>query len=1119
MFALEVLSMKRRLIPAFAAIVLMLAASLAASAQVTGGAVNGAVSDAAGAAVPSATVTLTSKTTGQALNTQTTDSGVYNFPNVAVGEYTIKFENTGFAPVSQEIRVLLNQTATVNATLQAGQVTEQVTVTAASEALVQTDQSQLTRGFETRQVQDLPIFGNQNQLAVLSPNVVERSAGVTGSGGSVGGTRPRGNSFVVDGVDNNDASITGPVVDVIQDSVAEFSLITNNWSAEFGDVAGGLFNTVTKSGSNEFHGSGFLYQQSERFNAASTAQKALLQSGDLDEKPRFRDQRAGFTVGGPVYLPTFGANGSQYVSGKNRLFFFFAFERRRQDSAGTIGTYFAPTSAGLDQIAALPGASPFVVNFLRKNLTLAPSSTFGFDVLGTPIPFGEVNVLAPQGFTNKNYQINIDHTPNSRDQFHYRLNLQRATAEQQGGEFGTADPRFNNLLSFSGNLFSANWVRSFGSSVVNDLRLAFRRHIQAYPLKNPEFNDFPNIVELNTAIDIGPGGSLPQGTPVDNNYQLFDTVNYTRGSHTFKFGGEYRNLIFTSAFLPRARGDYLYASFDTLIQDQPADFSNLRGVGSQFFAGNQQSFYVFAQDDWRLRPNLTLNMGLRYEFVTIPRDARLQGLNAVSSVPGVIDFHTPRSDKNNFGPRVGFAYSPSGGGSIGRFLFGSQQGESSIRANFAVGYYANFQNLPLLALPPQVQTELNLGSAAAAFGFDPNRPFLENGGLPGVLPTITTAAQARQITQARIPDQINPYSLSWTLSYQRQLTPTTAVEFRYLATRGRHLPIQVRLNNGIVPANLGLPTFLSQPTAAELSGLTKTLGDINAQRQLSLAPYGFLGSVTEHSPSGNSQYDSGSVSLTRRFSRGLALTAAYTWSKTIDDSTNELNTSAVNARRPQDIFDLRNERGLSALDIPHRFVLSYNYEAPTPFSDNRVSRFLLGGFQFAGIFQAESGQPITPISGVDSNRNGDAAGDRTIVNPNGLVGTGSSVTAINAAGQPVASGSASTVAYVANNPNAQYIQAGLGAIANAGRNTLRTPGFNRTDMTILKNFRFGERYNLQVGAEVFDLFNQKPVSIFTDVSGLVTSTSFATAGNAKFNDYSTGEFPGRTIQLRAKFIF
>jgi hypothetical protein len=1108
---------------AFAALLILLAASLGASAQVTGGAVTGTVNDAAGASVPNATVTLTSKTTGQALTTQTTDAGVFNFPSVAVGEYTIKFENAGFAPVSQEIKIQLNQTATVNATLQAGQVAEQVTVTAASEALVQTDQSQLTRGFETRQVEELPIFGNQNQLAVLSPNVVERSAGVTGDGGSVGGTRPRGNSFVVDGVDNNDASITGPVVSVIQDSVSEFTLITNNWSAEFGDVAGGLFNTVTKSGTNGFHGSGFIYQQSERFNAATTAQKELLQSGELDAKPRFRDQRAGFTAGGPVYLPSFGAGKHNYVSGKNRLFFFFAFERRRQDSAGTIGSYFAPTSAGLDQIAALPGASAYVVGFLRRNLTLAPSATTSLDVLGSDIPFGEINVLAPQGFTNKNYQINIDHTPNSRDQFHYRLNLQRLSAEQQGGELGTADPRFNNLLSFSGNLFSANWIRTFGPSVVNDLRVAYRRHIQAYPLKNSEFNNFANVVELETGIDLGPNGNLPQGTPVDNNYQVFDTVNYTRGSHSFKFGGEYRNLIFTSAFLPRARGDYLYADFDTLIQDQPADFSLLRGVGSQFFAGNQQSFYVFAQDDWKARSNLTFNVGLRYEFVTIPRDAKLQGLNAIASVPGVIDFHSPRSDKNNFGPRVGFAYSPNGEGAIGRFLFGSQ-GESSIRANFAVGYYANFQNLPLLALPPQVQTELNLNSAAAAFGFDPNRPFLENGGLPGVLPTVTTAAQARQITQARIPDQINPYSLSWTVSYQRQLTPTTAVEFRYLATRGRHLPIQLRLNNGIVPANLGLPTFLTQPSDAQLASLTRTLGDIAAQQQLSLTPYGFLGNVTEHSPVGNSQYDSGSVSLTRRFSRGLALTAAYTWSKTIDDSTNELNTSAVNARRPQDIFDLRNERGLSAIDIPHRFVVSYNYEVPTPFAESAFSRFFLGGFRLAGIFQAESGQPITPISGIDSNLNGDTAADRTVVNLNGVRGTGTGVTAIDATGAAVPLGDASTVAYVADNPNAQYIRAGLGAIANAGRNTLRTPGFNRTDMTILKNFRFGERYNVQVGAEILDLFNQKPVSLFTDagaatLSGLAQSTSFAIVNNAKFNNFSFGEFPGRTIQLRAKFTF
>jgi hypothetical protein len=235
--------------------------------------------------------------------------------------------------------------------------------------------------------------------------------------------------------------------------------------------------------------------------------------------------------------------------------------------------------------------------------------------------------------------------------------------------------------------------------------------------------------------------------------------------------------------------------------------------------------------------------------------------------------------------------------------------------------------------------------------------------------------------------------------------------------------------------------------------------------------------VTEFPPVGNSQYDSGAVSLTRRFSHRLGFTAAYTFSKAIDDSTNELNSSALNPRRPQDAFNLRNKRGLSALDIPHRLAVSFNYDIPTLFAENRFARQILGGCQFNGIFEAQSGQPATPLSGADSNRNGDAAGDRTIINLGGITGTGSAARAINSAGAFVALGSAATVAYVAVNPNAQYIQAGPGAIANAGRNTLLTNGYNLTNIVLNKNITFTEGLRLQLGLEVFDLFNGRAQTV------------------------------------------
>jgi len=658
---------------------------------------------------------------------------------------------------------------------------------------------------------------------------------------------------------------------------------------------------------------------------------------------------------------------------------------------------------------------------------------------------------------------------------------------------------------------------------VNDLRLSFRDHSQDFPLKDPQFNDFPTFVDAETGIDFGPGGALPQGTPVDQSYQVFDALNFVRNSHTFKFGGEFRDLIVTSRFLPRQRGDYIYSNFDELISDSVPSFSALRGVGSAAFVGNQLFFSTFAQDDWKVRPNLTLNLGLRYEYATLPRSSRLQALNAISNVAGVIEFGIPKTSKLNFAPRLGFAYSPHSQNRVGRLLFGDQ-GQSSFRANFAVSYYTNFQNLSLLALPPQIQSELNPNSA----GIDPNRPFLQNGGLPGDLPAITDAATARRLTQARIPDQLSPYSIAFNIGYQRQITDSTAIEFRYLHTNGYRLPVQVRLNAGVVPGNLGLPTFLTTPSASDLLGLTKTLADIEAQRSFALEPFGFEGNVTQHSLIGHSQYDAGSVTLTRRFAKNLSFTAAYTFSKTIDDSTNELNTSAINPRRPQNSFDLRNERGLSALDIPHRFVAAFLYDIPFfNRAQNPWQRAILGGWQINTIFQAESGQPFTPLSGVDSNLDGDAAGDRTILNLNGIAGTGSSVRAIDAFGNAVSLGSPETVAYVAVDPNAQFIQAGPGAIATAGRNTLRSKGFNRTDTSFLKNFRFRETMNFQFGTEIFDLFNQKqrtvgafsPVGAAIGAPGLQSNTSFANVNSRNFNDYSLGDFYGRSATFRFKFIF
>lgn len=1109
---------KTQLFLAFAALLVF---SVAAFGQVTGGAVNGRAVDQNGAAILNATVTLKSAGTGQTLTTQTTGTGAFSFPNTLGGEYTITIEAQGFEATTQNVKVLLNQESTVDVVLNPAGVKSVVDITSSTEALVQTDTSQIGRNFETRQVQDLPIFNDVRALALLSPNVVAQGAGISGDGGSVGGTRPHANAFNVDGVDNNSPDLTGKQVNIIQDSIAEVAILTNNYNAEFGTGAAGQFNTVTKSGTNSYHGSAFGYLQSRHLNATTTSEEFNLRSGVITEKPAFTDRRYGGTFGGPIL--------------RNRLFFFGAYQREpiSQQSSGV--SYTAPTSAGLTQIAGLPGASPFVVGLLRNNLVLPTNSTETQTVLGqSGIPFGVVSLVTPGGSLETQYQINIDHLLGSRNQFRYRFSSDKIGSTQPG----SGNPKFNNQQNIIARLFSAGWINTINSRLVNEARVSYKQFVTDYPLSDPAFNTFPNLTVAPLNLGIGPNGNLPSGG-LNHSYQIYDSLSYARGRHNFKFGGEIRYLVFTSFFLPRGRGDYNYATFDELITDAIPSNVDLRGVGSAAFTGNQRKYYGFAQDDWKVSTNLTLNLGLRYELLGLPRDAALQSMNAISNVPGVIEFNVPKTDKNNFSPRLGLAYAPEFTGRWGRLVSGSR-GQSSIRAAFGINYYETYQNLYLLNLPPQFQQEIS----ASAFGY--GSPFLQNGGVsPTPIPPNGVAA-ARGATGSYINDAVEPYIMSGTLSYQRELTAGTVLELRYLHTAGRHLPVQVRRNGGVVDhSKLVMPTFLTGPTAAQLAG-RPTLGSLGLNNRFpgALARYGFVGAVTSFEPEGNSVYDGGSVSLTRRLAKGFAMTAAYTFSRAIDNATNELFSSTVNPRRAQDGFNLSQERSLSAIDVPHRFVASFNYDIPLfNRSNNGLVKGILGGWQINGVFQTQSGQLITPQSVIDSNRNGDVAGDRTIVNVNGLSGTGSGVYAVNTLGQRIVDGSGadvlgdpSTVGYVAINGAAQYIQAGPGARANAGRNTLRTNNWNRTDLTMVKNFRLGpERFNFQIAAEIGNFFNQRIRTIGdfgspffvnqNDFNGTnqfgigAVSFAFPDVTSPLFNNYSVGNFSGRTIQLRGKFTF
>ena len=1138
----------RKLTQVASMFVLVLACVLSAHAQVTSGNVRGIVTDPNGAVVPNAKVTITEKATNVSSTTQTTGSGEYEFKNLLpADDYSISIEVQGFKTTTlNDVRVQLNQTTDVPAQLQIGQVGETVEVTAGGAELVDTTTQNLAKSFNSRQVVELAQtstgLGVYN-LALIAPNVSSSGGVGVGSGGSVGGQRPRNNNFVVDGIDNNDKGVTGPQVYISPETIGEFNLLQNQYSAEFARSTGGQFIVATKSGTNEFHGTAYFFARNRHLNAIDTLDKTPGFSFVRERSaanndttffiPRSDYDRFGGNVGGPIL--------------KNKLFFFTSYERiQTGDAAGT--SFFAPTAAGYAQLATIPGVKLPILNMVRQFVPAASSANDFISVGGQNVPIGNISLPAPNFSVNKNIVGNIDWTQNTKTQHRFRFIkndlIQIDTAATLATFFATVPTK--------SVLFSYTNLHTFTSRFSNELRLAFRRNNFTIPVPNitfpiAGFDSFPNVTIEELGVSIGPDGNAPQFS-IENNYQVVDNITYLFGNHSLKVGGDFRKLISPQGFVQRQRGDYDYNNLSTLLFDKVPDILAERNVGANTYYGDQRLFFAFAQDDWRFRPNLTLNLGVNYAYQEIPFGAKQQELNSISSVPGLITFGRPKAQKKNFAPRVGFAYSPNyTEGWLGR-LFG-EQGKTSIRAGFSMAYDVIFDNIYILSSPPQFQQTVDCpGGIQCA----PDTSFLTGGGIANVVAaTGSNAAATRRATTSFIVDQQVPYSITYTGSIQRQFMKDWSVELRYLGTRGIHLLTQNRINrqNRITDTDF-VPTFLSTPSAATLASLPNwnTIRSRNPSFVPRFANAGFdTNSLVAFLPNGNSTYHAASAALTHRFTRGYQLSASYTWSHLIDDTTAEVFSTILSPRRVEDFQNLRRERADSALDRRHRFVLSSLYTLPYfNKNENHLVRTLLGGFNFAGTLTFESGEKAVVRSGIDSNQNGDSAGDRTIINPNGVRNTFSTVCAVNSAGQFIdgnglpatattctnsPSNTASrtaTVAYVALNPNAQYIQAGLGARTNAGRNTLQLPGIRNLDFSVFKNFHITEGKYVQLRADLFNAFNHPQFTPGSVNGAQAVSITQGAAANINNIQGGAGVFDRpdlvysshpRIIQLALRFNF
>jgi hypothetical protein len=1160
-----------RNIPLFFATIVMALFVSVTFAQTTSGDLVGTVKDPSGAIIPNANVTVTNQATGVAVSMKSGSSGEFRASNLLPGQYDLAVSSPGFEPYTLHgITVELNKASTTNVTLTVGANTT-VEVAAEAGVALDTTTTNLTQTFSNTELTDLPStsaggstgFGVLN-ASLLSPGVASSGGIGIGIGPSIGGQRPRNNNFTIEGIDNNNKAVTGPLVYIPNDSVQGFTLITNQFSPEFGHSSGGQFNTNVTSGTNHFHGRVYEYFQNRNLNAESGTQ-----GGKPAINPRFDNNRYGAQVGGPVL--------------RDKLFFFANFER---NSIGQNPAIFScvPTAAGLNTLKALGATYGLNANNLAQYLQYTPAATvtgpgggpinasadqacgnsasgpqflqvyqgtafdkpsgiYGGGSPSTSVPLGNYQATAS---TPSNFNVlttSMDYTLSAKDSIRGRY-IYNKLNNTDNAVNTVPFPIFNTLQPFHYHLVALSEYHTFTPNLTNEFRVGFNRYeneVTAGNFSYPGLDQFPNLVfDDQGAVNVGPDPNAPQFT-IQNLYQVTDNINYVKGKHTISIGFDGRKYISPQGFTQRARGDYEWDNLTEFLHDlAPTSFGE-RSTGNLTYYGDQTALYGYVNDTWRMTPKITINGGLRYEFTSVPVGERTQALNSAASVPGLITFAKPQPAYKSFAPRLGINWAPDD--------------KTSVRAGFGVAYDVLFDNLGTLSFPPQLSATNDVGNAGNPQPGDPN--FLANGGLPpgkgGIaqfclpntgpgfnVPCSPDIPGQRAATAAFIPNQVVPYAETYTLTIQRTFARNYTAEVGYIGTRGIHLPTQIQLNvQPRVSAANQLPTLLSGSTTVTAPAGANTLGAI--QNLSNILPAfnnvpggGFTSKITSYQPFSQSNYNALVANVTRRFIDGLQANLSYTWSKTMDDATAEVFSTTLTPRRPQNSQDVNADYSRSALDRTHRVSLELVYDLQLyKHSNSFLMKNLVGNWTIAPIYTYESPEYATVLSDINSNLNGDSTAiDRPIINPNGKRGTATTVVpqfASNLANlcQPSDNGQCAnnTVGYVALDPNAYYIQAGAGTLPTASRNTLPTRPIDNLDLAAYKRLTFHEHYSFEFGAQAYNVLNHAQytpgtVGNINSTSNTTSVINFQKVDNAFFGQPGkVFQNNARTMQLSGKLFF
>ncbi len=1062
----------------------LLAAPTALWAQATGQ-INGVVTDSSGGVLPGVTVEAANTATNAVRTAVTGADGLYTLPLMQPGVYTVKATLSGFRVAQQEgVRVTVSETARVAFQMEVGQVSETVTVTAQA-TLVETANATHGIVIDQQKVVDLPLNGrNFTQLGTLIPGVVAPPSGLGGQTGdatpggfgnstggfNVNGMRNQSNNFLMDGATNNDTFNTGFVLRPPPDAIEEFKILTHAFGAEYGRNAGSVVNVVTKAGSNTVAGAAWEFNRDDALQARN-----FFAPGN-QPKPELKQNQFGAALGGPIV--------------RNRLFGFGYYEGYRND-AGTTTNVLVLSEAqragnfGATTIRDPQTGLPFPNNTIPANRINAAASRLLSEFVPLPNAAGNRYIVSPT-------------VTDARDQFGARVDYQLAQNQSLLLRYMRADterttPRViapvdqQALATLQDFMGSHNYV--IASNLINQARVSVNR-ISANPAVTSGLNprDYginfantnplaPGLPSIAVAGFFGGGAAAlgdaqqPFVSRVNHVWQAADDVTWIAGRHSLKFGVDVRREAMKIAFINRPNGDLTFSG--GLTGNAAADF--LLGLPAQARATTTQAvqdgygwlFAGYLQDDFRVTSRLTVNLGVRYELPMpfIDKNDAITGFrtgqqstvypNAPAGLVYAGDTGVPRgivpTDKNNLAPRLSLAWDPFG------------DGKTSVRSAFGVFYDAlagqgDFFQSGVLSPPFTPLVELNtptpitLADPLAAVA-GPANPFP---------PALTIIGWG--------DDFKSPYAYHFNVGVQRQVARTLGAEVSYVGSRGYNLPMFMEINPGVyVPGQ--------------------------TTRGARLMPAYSL--VRPTFPVARSWFDSLQASLRLLPTRGLNLLASYTLGKATD------HVSGLNiGGEPRPVLPvvqgdeasldraLAAEKGPALFDARHRFVLSFGYELPRLEEQPVALRAIAGGWQLNGIFQAQTGFPV-PISqgGVLDIRYMTSRPDVTC-DPN--------------------DGPKTTARYFDTSCFTALTLAQTGErFGNVGRNTVRGPGFQRTDLSIFKNFDFAGRHRLQARIEAFNVWNQARF-IIPNAGGVFGTTPFGQITQAE---------DGRVIQLGIKYSF